>query len=305
MEVEKMKIKSNQDGLELEIASIKPQGEIKGIVQISHGMAEHKGRYYPFMEYLASNGYVAIINDHRGHGASIKKQQDLGFFYEENAEYIVEDLHQITILIKQKYPNQKLILFGHSMGSMVVRKYMKKYDKDIDQLIICGSPSKNEFVNLALAFVKILKICKGEFYRSKFIQKLAFGLYNKKIQNPISENAWVCANQEAVKRYDEDSLCGFIFTLNGFQNLFTLMKDIYNQKNWQLGNKDLPIFFIAGENDPVIVSQKSWQKAQDFLQEIGYQNVSGKLYKGMRHEILNEKENQTVFEDIKNWIEIS
>lgn len=305
MNVEKTKIKSNQDGLELDILFVKPEGEIKGIIQISHGMAEHKERYYPFMEYLAKCGYASIIHDHRGHGASVKKKEDLGYFYDDTAEHIVEDLHQITIYIKEQYPDKKLILFGHSMGSMVVRKYSKKYDKDIDKLIVCGSPSKNPFLGVALTVVKILKIFQGEYHRSKLIQKLAFGSYNKKIDNPVSENAWVCANEEAVKAYDEDELNGFIFTLNGFQNLFTLMKDTYSKQGWKLNHKELPILFIAGEEDPVISSPKDWQKAQDFLKEIGYRNISGKLYSGMRHEILNEKDNQKVFEDIVNWIEIS
>ena len=113
-------------------------------------------------------------------------------------------------------------------------------------------------------------------------------------------------NQDLHDKYgemDKDELNGFVFTLNGFQNLFILMKDIYNKQGWQLNNQELPIFFIAGEDDPVIMSTKDWQKAQDFLKEIGYQNVSGKLYSGMRHEILNEKENKMVFEDVLEWIE--
>lgn len=303
MNIENKKIKSNQDGLELEMSIIKPQGEIKGIVQISHGMAEHKERYYPFMEYLVQQGYVAVIHDHRGHGVSVKKQEDLGYFYDDKAEYIVEDLHQITNYIKSQYPNKKLILFGHSMGSMVVRKYIKKYDKDIDKLIVCGSPSENPHVGLALTVVKTMKAFKGEYHRSKLIQKLAFGNYNKKLTNPISENAWVCANEETVKEYDADKLNGFIFTLNGFQNLFTLMKDIYTKQGWELNHKELPIFFIAGKDDPVIISSKHWQKAQDFVKEVGYKNVSGKLYEGMRHEILNEKDKKEVFNDILKWIE--
>lgn len=303
MNIENQKIKSNQDGLELEMSIIKPEGEIKGIIQIAHGMAEHKERYYSFMEYLVANGYLTIIHDHRGHGISVKKQEDLGYFYDDKAEHIVEDLHQITMYIKAKYPEKELILFGHSMGSMVVRKYIKKYDNDIDKLIVCGSPSKNPYVGLALEIVKLLKIFKGEHHRSNLVQNLAFGSYNKKIENPISKNAWVCANEETIKEYDKDKLNGFIFTLNGFQNLFTLMKDIYTKQGWELKKKDLPIFFIAGQDDPVIVSSKAWEKAQDFLKEIGYQNVSGKLYQGMRHEILNEKDKKRVFEDILKWIE--
>lgn len=303
MNLEERKIKSKQDRLELQVAIIKPEGEIKGIVQISHGMAEHKERYYPFMEYLATYGYVCVIHDHRGHGGSVKNKKDLGYFYDDQAEHIVEDLYQVTKFIQEKYPKQPFILFGHSMGSMVVRKYIKKYDKEIDKLVVCGSPSKNAGVRLALFLVKILKVFRGEHYRSKLIQKLAFGFYNRNIKNPISENAWICGNEITIQEYEKDELCGFIFTLNGFQNLFTLMKDIYSKKGWKLENKKLPILFVAGEEDPVIVSPKAWRQSQKFLKQLGYPNVSGKLYLGMRHEILNERDNKKVFEDVREFIE--
>ena len=110
-------VKSECDGLELDVTVFEPENEIKGIFQISHGMAEHKERYYKFMEYLEQNGYVTVINDHRGHGKSVKSNDDLGYFYDNSAEYIVEDLHQITKLMKEQYSNKPLVLFGHSMGS--------------------------------------------------------------------------------------------------------------------------------------------------------------------------------------------
>ena len=110
-------VESKCDGLYLDITVFEPENEIKGIFQISHGMAEHKERYYKFMEYLAENGYVTVINDHRGHGKSVKSNDDLGYFYDNSAEYIVEDLHQITKLIKEQYYNKPVVLFGHSMGS--------------------------------------------------------------------------------------------------------------------------------------------------------------------------------------------
>lgn len=106
-------------------------------------MVEHQIYYYELMEMLCNKGYVCVINDHRGHGKSIKDEKDMGYFYEEKAEYIVEDMHQITLFVKDKYPNVPVYLFWHSMGSLIVRKYIKKYDKDIDKLIVCGSPSIN------------------------------------------------------------------------------------------------------------------------------------------------------------------
>lgn len=293
------KIKSICDGLILDILTIIPKGEIKAIIQISHGMAEHKERYIPIMRFFAEKGYVTIIHDHRGHGKSIKTREDLGYFYEENAEYVVEDLHQITQFIKNKYPNKKLILLGHSMGSMIVRKYIKKYDNEIAKLIICGSPSKNSFVILGMIFINIMKIFKGERYRCEICQEFILG----KKANQNKKNNWICTDDKVVNNFNDDELCGFTFTLNGFSNLLNLMKDIYSKKSWKIKNKKLPILFIAGEKDKIIVNEKKWIESQEFLRDLGYENIDKILYPEMKHEILNELNKDIVWKDISNWIE--
>ena len=124
-------IVSSSDGLKLDIAYIVPKGETLGVIQISHGMAEHKERYFDFMEFLASNGYICVISDHRGHGKSIKNEDDLGYFYTDNINFIVDDLHEVTLYIKKKFKDKKIYLFSHSMGTLVSRCYIEKYDADI------------------------------------------------------------------------------------------------------------------------------------------------------------------------------
>ncbi len=306
MKKQELQMISDCDGLPLSVMIFEPEteeGSVKGVVQISHGMAEHKERYYPFMEFLAENGYASVINDHRGHGKSVREKEDKGYFYDDTAEYVVADLHQITAAIRKMFPQKPLCLFGHSMGSLIVRKYIKKYDFEIEKLVVCGSPSKNPMVGAALLIVGVQKVFKGERHRSRLIQKLAFGSYNKNIKNPVSSTAWLSANEDNVKAYDKDEDCGYIFTLNGFKNLFTLLKEVYKPGGWVMKNKDLPIFFVAGEDDPVTVSPKEWQASMSFLRNLGYNNVSGKMYTGLRHEILNEKQARTVYEDILTFIE--
>lgn len=300
MRTEKIKINSKVDNLEIECLLVVPDEEIKGIIQIAHGMNEHKERYLDFMGFLAQKGYVCIINDHRGHGNSIKEKDDIGYFYDNNAEYVVEDLKQITEYITKKFKDKKIILFGHSMGSMIVRKYIEKYDDKIDGLIVCGSPSENKLAKLGLILIKVLEKIKGERYRSKFIRNLMFNGYDKENE---TKNSWICYNEEIVKKYKEDPLCQYEYTLNGMENIIKLMIDIYNPKLYKKKNLNLPIYFIAGKDDPVIASEEKWNAAQDFLINIGYQNIQNKLYENMRHEILNEKENQKVYEDILKWIE--
>ena len=301
MQRQDFSVKSAVDGLEMRVVVMVPETPIQGIIQISHGMAEHKERYFSFMEYLASNGYVAVINDHRGHGESIFNPDDLGYFYDSKGIAIVEDLHQITLKVKELFPNVPIILFGHSMGSLVVRSYIKKYEQDIDKLIVCGSPGKNPLTGIALGLVWFLKKLKDERHRSAFIHNMAFGSNNKKVGEK-ELNAWLCNNKEIVKAYNEDALCGFTFTLNGFENLFCLLKDAYSSKNWKVQKPDLPILFIAGENDPVILGEKGWLDAQSFLLDLGYESVDGILYDEMRHEILNETDANLVYSDIIDWV---
>lgn len=303
MKKEYLIIHSNCDDLPISMTIFTPEDQIKGIFQIAHGMAEHKERYYEFMEYLANEGYIAVINDHRGHGKSVLDKEDLGYFYEESANFVVEDLHQITLYLKELYPNKQVTLFGHSMGSMIIRKYIKKYDDDINKLIVCGSPSKNPFVNIAVFIADILEKRKGDRYRSDLLQKLSVGKLNKKVKdNQKSKHAWLSTNRKIVQKFDKDKLCGFTFTVNGFKNLFNLMKDIYTDKDWKLNNENLPIFFIAGSDDPVIVNKRKWKESQDFLRKVGYKNISAKLYENLRHEILNEKNNREIYEDIIKFI---
>lgn len=299
MKEENIKIISDQDSLELDCLLIKPNKEIKAIVEIAHGMNEHKERYIDFMKFLAKNGYASFIHDHRGHGKSIKNINDLGYFYDDNASYVVEDLHQINEYLKNKFKDKKIILFGHSMGSMIVRKYISKYAHTIDGLIVCGSPSKNNASKLGLKVVKLLKSIKGERYRSEFVKKLMFGGFDKKGSEP---NSWVCHNKEILKLYNEDELCKYTYTLNGYENIIKLMIDIYNPKIYNRNNLDLPIYFIAGNDDPVIKSKKDFNEAINFLKKIGYHNIDNTLYDDMSHEILNEVNNNLVYDDILNWL---
>lgn len=294
-------IKSGSDGLMLDVIKVIPDTAPKGIVQISHGMAEHKERYLPFMEFLAENGYVSIINDHRGHGKSLRSKDDRGFFYEKFAGFIVKDLLEINQYIRKEFPGIPLTLFGHSMGSLVVRKYAKFYDLTIDKLIVCGSPSENPASGVALTLAKVIEAVKGDHHRSGLIQNMAFSAYRKGFTEP-SPNCWLSSNQDNVEAYDACEDDGYVFTTNGFRNLFTLMIDAYDPKGWALKNKDLPIFFIAGEFDPCIVSKEQWEKAQQRMREIGYSNVRGVLFDGMRHEILQETKKQKVFDAILDFL---
>ena len=293
MKKESLFLESSSDGLKIYTTYFVPKGEPKGIIQLAHGMCEYQDYYYELMEFFTKNGYVTIINDHRGHGKSIKNNKDLGYFYDETSKYVVDDLYDVTKFIKEKYKNLPVYLFGHSMGSLIIRSYIKKYDKEIDKLIVCGSPGDIPVPKIQMLVLKIIKLFKGEMYRSKFINSVAL--------TNLPAQKWLSINNEYVKEYKKDPKCKFIFTLNGFMNLVNLVEDIYHDKNWALKNKNLDIIFIAGSDDIITGGTKSFLKGVNKLKEVGYKNVEYKLYDGYKHVIFKDNF-ELVSKDILDFI---
>lgn len=298
------KVRSKADGLPLDVVEVIPdQGEVRGIFQIVHGMAEHKERYLHFMNYLADHGYACIAHDHRGHGKSVKDISDLGFFYEdENGDAVVEDVAEVVKDLRFRYPHVPVFLFGHSMGSLIVRKFIKNHDDEIDGLVVCGAVYENPGAKTGLNLVKKMSRLLGEKNHSKLVQRLVDGSFDQAIEGDL-KNRWLSVNEDNVQAFNEDERCGFPFTLNGYQNLLALVMDVYDDQGWKMKNPDLPVFFIAGKEDPVIGSPEEFEKTVNKLRKHGYRCVGSKLYPNMRHEILNEINRKQVYEDILKFIE--
>lgn len=294
------KIISQRDQLPLELAVIEPEGPPIGIVQILHGMAEHKERYYNFMEYLADKGYICVIHDHRGHGASVREPGQLGYFYTEDGSMIVDDAFQVTEYIKDRSGALKLCLFSHSMGTLVARNYLKKYDDQIDRLVLCGPPTKNGMVKLAQILARVSQVFYKEDAPNPFLNALALGPYNKGF---AEKNGWISSDKEAVAAYNSDPLCGFVFTTNAFINLFQLQRSAFESKDWIPQNRQLPILLIAGAEDPVIQSEAKFYALEKFLNDLGYVHTRTQLYKKKRHELLNEQGHLDVYKDIWAFME--
>ena len=292
---------SQQDGLELSLMLVRPDGEPRALVQLAHGMCEHKERYLPFMEFLAERGCLCVMNDHRGHGASIRvERKDLGYFYENGDEALVEDLHQISLWLRERWQGVPLILFGHSMGSLAVRAYAEKYDRKLDSLIISGSPGKNAAAGFGLALIKLLTRLYGDRHRGKLMLALTLGPYVARFPDKDHPCAWLSANMENVEEYERDPLCHFRFTLNGNRALLRLMQRAYSIRAPR-GNASLPVRFYSGEDDPCAPDRKGFDAAMESMRRAGYRDVQGRMFPGLRHEILREKNAREIFETI--WAE--
>ncbi len=307
MKKELFSLKSDYDGLLLHGVVVEPTAQARGVVQITHGMCEYKERYEPFMDFLAQNGYIAVCYDQRGHGDSVESQEDLGWFRDFDGKAFVQDAVKVTTWIKERYPNLPITLFGHSMGSMIVRCYIQEHDDLIDKLIVCGSPSKNPLVGVAILLVKLVRLFKGERHRSNMLAYLSTGKGDELFPGE-GKGAWLSKNYECTNAFYANPKGKHKFTCNGFENLFKLMKCTYTKKAYKVKNPNLPIYFVSGEDDAVKGSAGKWGQSLDFLYRVGgkdnkYRKVTGKLYKGLRHEILNEPEAEIVYSDLLKFIE--
>lgn len=289
---------------DIHAASYMPDGkEVKAVLQIAHGMAEHIERYEPFIDVLCDNGIAVYTNDHLGHGKSVKNDDELGYFGEKDGwKHFVDDCYRLTRIAKDENPGKPYIFFGHSMGSFVARAYCLKYANDITAAIYCGTAGPNPVAGLGSTLAAVIGKIKGDHHRSTFVDKVAFGAYNNKFEKRTPFD-WLSRDQFQVDKYIEDKYCGFLFTAYGYRDLTALLGFI-SSKNWfQSLDKDLPVLMISGAMDPVGEFGKGIDAVYNKLTAAGKKNLKKILYPNGRHEILNESELfDTVCNDVITWI---
>lgn len=281
-----------------------PDTEPRAIVQIIHGIAEYIDRYDEFMNFLAENGIIAVGTDHLGHGKSIENEEQTGFFaYENGWDYVVRDEEVLRLAMHENYPELPIIVFGHSMGSFMTRTLLIRYPDAFNAAIISGTGNQGAaLVNGGLFMGNLVTGLKGAHHYSKFLNNLAFGSYNKIYENPKTEYDWLSRDEANVQKYIDDPLCGFIPSCSLFRDMMTGVKFITNKKNLTAMNKDMPVYFMSGDMDPVGECGKGVQKAYNNFLEAGMKDVSIKLYPGGRHEMLNEINKDEVYGDILAWL---
>lgn len=280
------------------------QGEIQGILQISHGMVEYVERYEDFAEYLTKQGFLVVGNDHLGHGASVLHQGYWGYFAPAHgSDLVVKDLHRLRRHMQKNYPKVPYFMLGHSMGSFLLRKYLSRYGAGLSGAIIMGTGTQPDAAVIFGKAVCWLGAClKGWTYRSKLVQQLAFSGNNRRFEGEGVSNSWLTKDQQIVDAYNKEPRCTFQFTLNGFYNLFDTIHYINQKKNIESIHKNLPLFLVSGEDDPVGNYGTGVKKACQIYKRAGIKDISMKLYPSDRHEILNELDRKTVYQNIYEWM---
>ena len=281
-----------------------PDGEVKAIVQFVHGIAEYAQRYDDFATYLNSKGILVVAEDHMGHGKSICEETPIGCFA-GGWHTAVKDTYRLLKNTMEEFPGVPYILFGHSMGSFMARTILAKYpDSGITAAILCGTAWMPGAVIGAGKTVATL-VCKknGEQKPSQLLQSIMFGGYNKKIEHVRTSCDWLTRDQRIVDDYVADPLCGFTPSAGLVRAMMDGLQYIQDGKNLDAMKKDLPVYFIAGGDDPVGGYGAGVRQAADEFKKHGMEHLDVKIYPLCRHEIHNEINRQEVYDDVFSWIE--
>ncbi len=282
-----------------------PEGRVSGVLQLCHGMVEYIERYNEFAEYMCEHGYYVIGHDHLGHGKSVNSEADYGYFPEKDGNrFVIGDIQQLRVMTEKKYPDTPYLMLGHSMGSFLLRQYLTMYGEGLAGVVIMGTGYQPLIILKAGQMIcRIAALFKGWRYRSKFVDNLSFGGFNKKFEPSETSRDWVTSDKELRQKYVEDPLCMFRFTLGGYYQMFEGMKVLVKKEYFSHIPKDLPVLFTAGSDDPVGAFGKNVKKVYRQFKAAGMQKVAIKLYAGGRHEVLNETNRTQVYEDLYQWCE--
>ena len=280
-----------------------PDKTPRGVVQIIHGIAEHIGRYDHFARFLNERGFVVCADDHMGHGLSVEKGGTYGYFH-GGWMAAVADERSLFEEMRSRYPELPYFMLGHSMGSFLLRTYLYTYPGELRGAIISGTgwqPKAALQAGLALCRLEQLRV--GETGYSKLLKELMFGTYNKKFRPNRTPNDWICSSQAVVDAYTADELCGFDATVGLMRDMLRGISMNQESENLAKMDKDLPVMFLSGMQDPVGAMGEGVLACVDAFKRSGMHHVSLRLYPEGRHEMLNETNRQEVYADIFAWLE--
>lgn len=279
----------------------------RAVVQVVHGMCEHMGRYDAFARFLAEHGIAVCGEDHIGHGASAAGPEELGHMPpREGKDILIADVDALRRMMTRRSDGEvPYFLFGHSMGSFIVRAYLTRpYAEGLAGAVLCGTGQQPRALStagnlLARALGRVL----GTRHRSALIDGMGAGAYGKRIDHARTPFDWLSTDPAVVDAYLADERCGFMFTVGGYAALTDLTGEIADPSAVARVPRDLPLLFVSGAEDPVGGNGKGVDAAVKALRDAGVEDVREILYPGMRHEILNEPGRAQVLSDILAWLE--
>lgn len=293
------------DGHEIYTVLYKPENPPIGHVHILHGMAEHIGRYEEFALYLVAKGFLVTGHDHRGHGQTGEKYNQLGFFADKNGfELVTEDVREVLQAVREDIDCPKPILFAHSMGSFIGRRYIQKYGHSVSKIVLSGTGGPNSLSEKAGKWLATgLSAIQGKQSENPLLYKLAFGKFNNSFKNVKTDYDWLSSDDDEVQKFNDDPLCGFPTSNQFFVDLIDGLNIIHNRNEIAHIPKDLPILLISGSLDPVGDNSKAVWKVSEQYKKAGLSDITVVILEDKRHEVLHEIGKKETFNLIFKWME--
>ena len=291
---------ASRDGYELSLRFYEADAP-KAVVKFIHGMEEYQDRYEPFAEYLREAGYTVVTADLRGHGKNAPVLSHIAD--KEGHLRLLEDEEVILDEIHGRWPGMPVILFGHSMGTIIARAFLQKHSEEFHKVVLSGYPNPNSAAGAGIVLTEMIAAVKGGKGYSKMVDGMVLGPFAKAVPNAVTPQDWLSVNRENVQRYIADPLCGVRFTLGSYNALFHLIRMMDSPENYEEVRKDLPILLISGKEDPCTGGEKGRGDSENRLRRAGFRNLEIVTLDGMRHEILNETGREDVYRRILDFIE--
>ena len=281
-----------------------PQGEIRGVVQIVHGVAEHIGRYSHVADFLLQHGFVVCGEDHLGHGRTVDDGK-YGYFAPKGGwNLLVRDIHRLRELEGERHPGVPYVMLGHSMGSFLTPTYLIQYPGTLDGVVLSGTgQEKAPLVAGGKALAELLCALRGPEYVSDLVYNLSLGGYNRFFRGDPHTGSWLGRDREMVQAAGKDPLCSFHPTVSMFRDMLGGIQFIGKLDNLRRMDRDTPVYFFSGDHDPVGSMGKGVERVVKLFRQAGCRDVTMKLYPEGRHEMLNEVNRQEVMEDLLAWLE--
>lgn len=296
--------KSSNGADEISYYIYTPSEKPKALVQIVHGMNEYVGRYEHFIDYLCSQGYAVIANDHLGHGSSVSDEDDLGFFALDHGWiYLVKDIRKVQLIGKSLFGGIPHFFLSHSMGTLVTRCCIARYGYDTDGVIMLGTVTQFKATAPLIMLADAECALHGVKSRPANINKLLFGMSNARVEDKRTEFDWISRDEQVVADYVSDPKCNFIFTASAFRDLFFMESYCSSAAWYKKVNKYMPMLIMGGTDDPVGAYGRGVMWLYRGLKAHGFDDVEVKLWDGARHELHNEINRLEVYEEIAAWLE--
>ncbi|MBX3596826.1 MAG: alpha/beta hydrolase [Rhizobiaceae bacterium] len=281
----------------------KAEGKPRGVVHINHGLAEHAARYSRFADFLARCGYTTYAHDHRGHGSTTAPDAPLGVFaWKDGRSKVLADIAAMHDLIKREHPTQPLILFGHSLGAIIVLNFLQRHSSHLKGAAIfnanVSAGASPRFAQLLLGWERFRL---GSDTPSRFMPRLTFRAWGKSINDAQSNFDWLSRDRNEVDKYIADPFCGWDASISLWRDLVGFIISGARNRNYTQTDRGIALYLVGGEKDPATNGGKSVESIAQRFSAMGFSNLVSRIYPNARHESLNDLNRDEIMADFVEW----